>query len=188
MTLDELLRLAGDVTKHVGDRPFAWQVDPRVTRPDVLAFDLAAEGAYAYLGARHRAAGDVHAPEARIDQGWAARIVALLTWAVERSATDGQRLVVVVEDTHLGSAARTPLAFAAVTRYGAAVAALCAERGLAMVRVPAQAWQSRILGKIRRDQGKQLSVAVARRRFGGLITTDHVADAALLALFVRGGN
>lgn len=188
IALDEIAALDGDVTKRIGDRPLAWHVDPRVARPDVLALDLAAAGGWFHLGASYRAAGEVYADEARIDRAWTETIISRLVWSANRAGLDGQKLLVVVEDSHLGSAARTPLAFAAVTRYGAAVAALCAERALPMMRVPAQAWQSRVLGKIRRDQGKTLAVAVARRRFGGLITTDNVADAALLAFFVRGGR
>jgi hypothetical protein len=185
LPLADLLRHEGDATKHIGDRPFAWHVDPRAERPDVLAFDLAAEGGWFFLGAQRRASGPVIAREARIDAAWSAEIDACLERAVA-SSKDWSRLLVVVEDTHLGSAARTPLAFAAVTRYGAAVSTLCAQRRLTCIRVPAQAWQSRVLGKIRRDQGKTLSLAKARSMFGGAITSDHVADAALLALYVRG--
>lgn len=188
VTLDDLLRHDGDATKHYDVAPCMWHLNPTLPRPDVLSLDLAAAGGWFYLGAKYRAAGEVNAKEARIDRAWTTTIAERLTWSSNRAGVDGQRLLVVVEDTHLGSAARTPLAFAAVTRYGAAVAALCAERGLTMIRVPAQAWQTRVLGKIRRDQGKELSLAAARRRFGSSITSDHVADAALLALFVRGAQ
>lgn len=186
LDLAELLKRDGDVTKYLGDRPFAWHVDPRCERPDVLALDIAAEGGWFFLGAKRRLAGEVNAKEARVDGAWCMAIDTIVHRARDAVYEDGTKLLVVVEDTHLGSAHRTPLAFAAVTRYGGAIAMVCADQGATMIRVPAQAWQSRVLGKIRRDQGKTLSVATARHRFGGAITSDHVADASLLALYVRG--
>lgn len=186
VTLDEILSRDGDVTKHLGDRPLRWHVDPRESPPDVLALDLAALGGWFYLGARSRAAGVIIAEEARIDSAWTMALGSVLTMAANRAGLDGQRLLVVCEDTNLGSAARTPLAFAAVTRYGSAAATLCAERRLTLIRVVASEWQRRVLGKYPREQGKALSLARARREFGGAITTDDVADASLLALYVRG--
>lgn len=186
VTLDELLERDGDVTKHLGDRPFAWHVDLRQPAPDVLALDLAAAGGWFYLGGKRRDAGVINAKEARIDSAWTTALGSVLTMAANRSGLDGTRVLVACEDTQLGSAARTPLAFAAITRYGAAAATLCAERRLTMVRVTAADWQRRILGKIRREQGKTLSLLRARKEFGACITNDNVSDASLLALFVRG--
>jgi len=186
VTLDELLERDGDVTKHVGDRPFRWHIDRRETPPDVLAFDLAAKGAYFYLGASYRSAGVVNANEARIDSAWTTTVRLALKFAANRAGLDGTRLLVACEDTNLGSAARTPLAFAAVTRYGAALAALCADERITMVRVVASDWQRRVLGRFPREQGKELSLARARAEFGTAITSNDVSDAALLALYVRG--
>jgi hypothetical protein len=194
ISLDELLARDGDVTKHVGDRPFLWLVDPRVAPPEVLAFDLAAKGAWAFLGSKRRQFGIINAKEARIENEWIGALEDVIE-AAKRLAGDaagsfhGRRLLVVVEDTHLGSAAATPLAFAQITRYGAALAAVCAWQRLPMVRVPAGTWQRRLIGKVPRDQGKALSLAVARKRYGvGAITTEDMADAANLATYVRGGR
>jgi hypothetical protein len=184
--LAELLTHEGDATKHLGDRPFAWHVDPRAERPDVLAFDLAAEGGWFYLGAVRREAGIIDAANARIDGPWSRRVQSVVERGRLLADMSERKLLVIAEDTHLGSAQRTPYAFAAVTRYGAGVAFACAQAGLTMIRVPAQTWQSRILGKIRRDQGKVMSMKVAQSNFGGSITSDHIADASLLALWVRG--
>jgi len=186
--LAELLSHEGDATKFVGDRPLAWLVDPRLPRPDVLAFDLAKAGACFFLGAEHRFARVIDAKEARIDNKWANHIDAAIAHAKDAAMVADRRLLIAVEDTHLGSAASTPMAFAAVTRYGAAVSAFAAKAWVPVLRIPANRWQSKLLGKHPRDQGKVLSLARARQVFGGTITNDNVADAANLAVFVRGGT
>lgn len=188
ISLDELIARDGDVTKHLGDRPLLWHVDMRAERPDVLALDLAAEGGWFFLGRERREPGIVNAEDSRIESEWCRAIAVIVDRATNHASIARTKLLVVVEDTNLGSAANTPYAFAAITRYGAAVATIAAQRRLAMIRVPASTWQSRVLGKIRRDQGKALSLAVARQRFGAAITTNNVSDAALLALYVRGAR
>jgi len=58
-----------------------------------------------------------------------------------------------------------------------------------VVRVLATQWQSDLLGKASREAGKQRSIAVARARFTKTkVTSDHEADALLLALWARGGK
>ena len=192
ITLAELLARDGDVTKHVGDRPFAWHVDPRIPAPEVLAFDLAAKGAWAYLGSRRRQFGRVDAGEARIESEWARALVEIVerAWMWAFNDVGRNSLLVVVEDTHLGSAKNTPLAFAQITRYGAGLATVCATTTppVPMVRIPAGTWQRRLIGKVPRDQGKALSLAVARKRYRTAIETEDMADAANLATYVRGGR
>lgn len=195
ISLDELLARDGDVTKHVGEtvatrRPLLWVVDPRLPRPEVLAFDLAKHGAWAFLGSKRRQFATVNATEARIESAWMREIDCIVANAREwvQVETDARGLLVVVEDTHLGSAANTPLAFAQITRYGAALAAVCALRGVPMLRVPAGTWQRKVIGKTTREAGKARSLAVARQRYGAAITTEDVADAANLGTYVRGGR
>lgn len=200
ITLAELLARDGDVTKHVGEtvatrRPLSWVLDPRLPRPEVLAFDLAKHGAWAFLGSKRRAFGVINAREARIESVWLGELAQAVgdaqNWAEEAGVESGRHprgLLVVVEDTHLGSAANTPLAFAQITRYGAALAAVCARLRVPMLRIPAGTWQRRIIGKTSREVGKARALAVARARYGAAITTEDMADASLLGTYVRGGR
>lgn len=194
ITLAELLARDGDVTKHVGEtvatrRPLSWVLDPRLPRPEVLAFDLAKHGAWAFLGSKRRAFGVINAREARIESAWLADLEITVETAIAWTGDAGAPgLLVVVEDTHLGSAANTPLAFAQITRYGAALAAVCARLRVPMLRIPAGTWQRKLIGKTSREAGKARALAVARARYGAAIVTEDQADAALLATFVRGGR
>lgn len=111
---------------------------------------------------------------------------------------DPARLV-VVEDTFMyvpsaakpghderrGGGAKT---LALMARNVGAIIALATLRGLPVWRVFPATWQSKLLGKVSREQGKELSLRRAQATFGQTIASDHQADASLLALWARGGK
>lgn len=177
----EIDQYAGDVTSLVGRRPLAWQVDPRRPRPPILALDIAASGGWCALGDGGYRAGKL-VTKAGITYGWAQALEDILSTQTPHAS------LILVEDTHLGSAHRTPLAAMAVSRYVGAVVAIAALAGFPVLRVQASVWQSKVLGKHKRDAGKTLAWQTARLHFGGAITSEDVADAACLALWARGGR
>jgi hypothetical protein len=190
----EISAFPGDATDYVGKRPLAWHLDPREDRPNILAIDVGKTTGWAIL---HRPGSPRIVPtkgaleavgsfvgRGVIDRKWCSEI-ALAT--SDLRFIPGHHLV-VVEDVflHPNPKKSNPVTMAHLAYYVGAVIALAERLDLPTLRVPASTWQSKLLGRIRRDQGKRLSLLRARQEFGGAITNEHVADAALLGLYVRG--
>lgn len=188
VTCSELHRWVGDVTGALEDRPFAWHVDPRAETPAVLAFDCGRETGVALVSPMGKLLlSFLVLGGNRIEQDLTTGIDKAIEAAKQR--TNAHELLLVVEDVFVLRGKRAnPLTMARLAYYVGAVLAAGARAGVPCMRVYPTTWQSRLLGKIRRDQGKAMSLRVARARFGPTITTDHQADAALLALYVRGGR
>lgn len=191
----ELAAFCGDATDYVGKRPLAWHLDPRRERPNILAVDVGRVTGLALMAGSHGTPqrADLNALEMAdsivgrgvIDRRWCREIELSL-----RALTflPGSPLV-VVEDVflHPDPKKSNPVTMAHLAYYVGAVISLAEASDLPTLRIPAVTWQSKILGRIRRDQGKRLSLLRARKTFGEFrIKNEHVADAALLALYVRG--
>jgi hypothetical protein len=176
-----LAKLAGDVTDHLAGRPWAWRLNPLADKPYVIALDIGKETGWARLGATGYRGGVLDPLKGHAE--WVHSVDNMIDLARGESLLQSKALLVVVEDVFMQRNAQTLMA---LSRMVGAVTALSASQGVAAVRVLARTWQSQILGSIRRDQGKELSVRRAREEFGRTIVSDHQADAALLALWVRG--
>jgi len=173
-------RGGGDRSSVVGRRPFAWQV-PRRTEgpPAILALDVAARSGWCWIGPT----GDYRAGEIErthdVTTGWALALDQVLSTHVG---------LVLIEAGSPGFAGRLPIPALSVERYVGAALGLCALRGLPAVRVVASTWQRALFGEVPRAQGKAVALAIARRHFGGAITSEDVADASCMALWGRGGR
>ena len=203
-----LARGGGDVTAYVGKRPLAWHADPRAVRPDVLALDVAARSGWACLadggcqcppicgacdGAAHcldhcrrrgiiRQCGHLVRTQDVSDE-WVAEQDAVI------ASADTGGMLVLVESSSVGWAGRRPVPALSVERYVGAALALCARRGIPALRVVASQWQTAILGRHRREAGKALALAAAKRVMGAIeVASEDVADAVCLALWGRGGR
>lgn len=171
----------GDVTDLLGPAPWPWQglfAKAYGGRPEVLALDPGAVTGWARLGRAGYSGGQL---------SWDVGKVAELLEDFGRSTRGVQRLL-VVEDAFV--AHNWVSAFTLCRRVGGVLWA--AERlEVPTVRVMASSWQSKLLvsagGRRNREQGKAQSLLVARQTVSGAITTDHAADAALLAVWARGG-
>lgn len=204
--------LSGDLTdSHLRDGA-GWLLDPRQPRPAVLAFDPGASTGWGLLTRRAGYKGGTLDRSGMTAKTFLESVDALLGGfvgmaqgrTVEHFVGVAQPVVcdeidparlVVVEDTFLfrprdadGNDKSNPKTLAAMARNVGSIIALATLRGLPCWRVYPNTWQSKLLGKIRRDQGKQLSLARARAHFGMRIENDHQSDAALLALYARGGS
>lgn len=186
-----LRALVGDITDTALKDGAGWLKDPRLAKPAVLAFDPGATTGWARLTRSH---GYMGGSLTRDGKPFLQTVDDLLTGMFVLGGSTEPRLV-VVEDVFLyqpkdadGKARSNPKTLSAMARNVGAIIALATLRGLPVWRVLATSWQSKLLGKIRREQGKKLSVAKARALFGASISSDHQADAALLALYARGGK
>lgn len=187
VTVNELARRSGDVTKLLDDRGWGW--GPLLgERPIVVAIDPG-----------EAAGGCVISPLGPPPTVSAIKgpLVHTFVVGVEEAIYDarvrlkhgyGSAILVVVEDTHLGSVKKTALAAMAISRYVGAVFALAMRCDLAVMRMPAVSWQSKLLGKGKREQLKKLSIARARQYVSRDVSTDHEADAANMAWFVHMGR
>lgn len=184
VTLADFAGHHGDATCLLHDgiesglRPFAWQVDPRIQAPAVLALDLGARSGWCFAERGRYEAGML--PHTSGVRGpWVDALGKLLA----RFAC-----LVLVEDAHPRPINGSTIALQSISRYVGAALALAALNHLPAVRVQASTWQSKILGKHKRDAGKTLAMRTARLHFGGAITSEDVADAACLAIWGRGGR
>jgi hypothetical protein len=167
----------GDITPTDGGLP-PWGA----SRPAVLAFDVGGEMGWASLSEGFGFhCGTIDRGVKQLDEEWVRSVRSRVHWADSRS--EGEQLVVVVEDVFFG---KNVSVLAHLARYVGAVIALAAQLGVPSVRVRPHSWQSAVLGKVPRAQGKALSLARARILFGDAVTSEHESDAALLAYFARG--
>jgi hypothetical protein len=179
------LSLRGDITA-VGSLPGEWHRRSRLDWPTVLSFDVGRESAWCILSPdappilKRFEGGTIGADFTR-------EVREALDIAKARAAGSNSPLLVACEDVFVARAAPNIAVSLHLARQVGAIVGICAEDA-AIVRVLARQWQAAVLGSIRRDQGKKLSVLVARQRISRDIASDHVADAALLALYVRGGG
>lgn len=188
VTADEISGFWGDATDYVGKRPLAWHIDPGAARPNILAFDVGKTTGWALLGGsggslplRSFASFDGRGV---IDAGWCGDVRVAMTLLDHLAGVD----LVVVEDVflHADPKKSNPVTMAHLAYYVGAVITVASRRNTPVLRVAPSSWQSKMLGKIRRDQGKRLSLLRARKEFGAVITNEHVADAALMALYMAG--
>lgn len=188
VTADELRTLSGDITGLLAERGSAW--GPLLgQRPAVIAFDVGKFTAYCSLFPLG-APPEVNAwMGGGIDPVWTRKVQGALDMAVHRVRRgDASALLVAVEDTFVHRASPNIATASGLSRYVGGVSALAALYGLPVVRVMASSWQGALLGKVRRDQGKQLSIARARQYVSREIHNEHMADAANLAWFVHMGR
>ena len=184
MRLADLRVATGDVTPHKDDDGFDWHGLGTKPRPAILAFDVGDHLGWALLsqGAGFQC-GTIERGDSRIDRAWVQAVLDLTHRLAQIGL--GETGLVVVEDAYYSKSVAVT---AHLARIGGAIMALATLHGLPSLRVQPPVWQSAILGKARRDQGKALSLARARQTFGTRVTCDHEADAALLALYARGAN
>ncbi len=183
ITVQELSQMHGDATDLVGERPFVWTIDPRLDRPNILAIDVGATTGWAIL---HASSGFMQ--KGSFKAGCVGPIFCFdLGYRFdELRRLQGLRLV-VIEDVFLHSDPKksNPQTMAHLAYYVGAVLHHCALHDHPAIRVKPSSWQSKLLGKIRRDQGKRLSVLRAQQEWK-VPFTEHEADAALMGLYVRG--
>jgi Holliday junction resolvasome RuvABC endonuclease subunit len=189
VTAAELATLRGDVTSRLADAAWAWHV-PEADKPAVLAFDCGKVTGWASIGQRVARFGSFESETGGpSDDAWGAQVEAL----VERFVSvDGATLdagaLVVVEDVFLARGPRAnPATMAGIAYYVGAVLFAARRHRLPVLRVKPSEWQTKIIGRQRREAGKSASLGIARECFGAAIRNDHMADAALLAWWVRGG-
>lgn len=178
-TARDLKALSGDVTKVLDGARWRW-TEHGEEKPAVLAIDTGATTGWALLSDRGYQGG-TFAADGRVDPKWHERLQDLLEDVAGHSLHGP--VLVVVEDVFLLKNVKT---LAHLAFYVGAVLGAAANWGVPALRVAPHAWQSKMLGKNRRAQGKALSVARARQEFGFDIVSSDQADAALLAAFVRG--
>ena len=139
----------------------------------ILAIDPGARTGWALLAGPTYRGGAV---------GWS---IQWFTGALKDATPD----LVICEDTFQHHGGKTNVATKAMMdRRIGAVITLAYQHGLPVVRVPPTSWQSPMFGgKFEREQGKKLSVLVARQRVSPMVRDDdNAADAALMALWARG--
>lgn len=168
----------GDITPGKGEGLPLWGA----SLPAVLAFDVGATTGWAMLSqASGFSSGTIDRGLRILDAPWTREVRARLIWATEQ--LEDELLVIAIEDVFLGANVSV---MAHLSRYVGAIIVLASQLDLSSVRVRPHSWQSVILGKVPRAQGKALSVMRARALFGPAIASEHEADAALLAYFARG--
>lgn len=208
VTLAELPRLAGDVTDRFRDAAIAWWGEG-LRRPAIVAFDVGRVGGYAVV--------DQHAGAARLVScgpivdlqelgiAWCREVARVISTVPRDNGA-----LVVIEDTFVGSRRKPKdgeqrglgdVATAArLSRRVGAIAALATWYGLPSRRVLSAQWAPKMIGSIpkamkdtassrpNRAAGKALSYALACKLYPtALVTSDHIADAILLARFVHSG-
>lgn len=185
---DDLRRLSGDVTHllspALGRRP-GWYATPRDV-PYVLAVDVGATTGWATI-----------APNGAIDAGelvdrhqlgdeWSYALAARVRRAYLDARELGAALVVVLEDCFLHTEHPNPQATISLARRIGFVAGVAIGLRVPTWRVPARSWQSRLIGRLPRDAGKARAVERVAEITGDWPSSDHVADAILLAIYARG--
>jgi len=179
----ELAAYDGDVTDLYQREAPPWWV-PGSPPPALLAVDTGELSGVALLVAGRLELGSLRAAHSRIDGVFARALGAALDCL---SAAPAVGRLVLVEDTHLGSTARTPLAALSAARYAGAVVLAASARGLPSWRVPPGAWQLAVHGRrYSREEGKDVARVRASALYGCAIDVEHEADAALLAYFGAG--
>jgi Holliday junction resolvasome RuvABC endonuclease subunit len=173
--------ITGDITPP---KDGAWPPWGASVRPAVIAFDIGAKMGWAALSeARGFVCGTIDRELSHLDEEWTRQVRARLIWSTQELAGD-ELLVVAVEDVFFG---KNIAVLAHLARYGGAIITLASQLGLPSVRVYPHSWQTALLGKVPRAQGKAMSLARARATFGAdRIASDHEADASMLALYTRG--
>lgn len=187
VTAAELSQLRGDVTDRLADAEWAWRA-PLADRPAILAFDCGKDTGWACINANGFACGGFRSHTGGPgDDGWADELEGKVGSFAEGVSTAPAALV-VVEDVFLARGPKmNPATMAGIAYYVGAVIHEAARWQLPVLRVKPSEWQSKMVGgKRAREQGKLLSIDVARQHYGAAIRNDHMADAALLAAFARG--
>lgn len=178
--------VAGDISDL--DLVLEWMVSPLAPAPAVLAFDVGKTIGWARFDAtppgpfKSYQVGE-HRLNGGVSHAFTGMLLERITDLCQRNPASPK--LVVVEDVFMGKNAATQ---AHLAYYVGAVLYAAASRGLPAIRVAPSTWQSKMIGKVRRAQGKKLSLLRARATFPYPITSDHMADAALMGLFMRGGR
>lgn len=188
VTVAELGKLRGDVTALLSDSQWGWH-DPRSEKPAVLAFDVGAATGVVRLDVTGVQAWSLKAQGGPGDVTWSRRVEELVEYFAAHARRIAPATLVAIEDCFLARGPRmNPATMAGIAYYVGAVLSAAARHDLAAVRIKPTEWQSKILGKIHRAQGKALSRVRADHEFPGVVRNEHEADASLLALWVRGGR
>ncbi len=186
----DLRMLSGDCTERLRHAEWLWRA-PLEEKPTIMAVDIGSTGAWAVLSPLGEfRCGTMMTESGRpdADDQWIDSLLEGLAHVDELAHVDaeGRSLsLLVVEDVFM---AKSPAVHAALARLGGvAIGIGSAELALPAVRVQPISWQSQMLGRaLRRDQGKAASLSRARQEFGDAVSSDHVADAALLAKWAWG--
>jgi Holliday junction resolvasome RuvABC endonuclease subunit len=175
--------LRGDITDLFERMPPRWHAQG-APRPYVVAFDPGAStGLVGLTPARQFWTYTLKAKHGRIDDRYMRALDDRLAAVVAGTELLEVGAIVAIEDVFVKASPRSTsvLAF-----YVGAILGAASRVGLPAWRVPPSQWQGPLLGRIRRAQGKALSRSVAQARLGRRFDSDHEADAACLALYVRG--
>jgi hypothetical protein len=171
-------------------------------RPHIAAFDAGQRTGFAFLsaaGTLRRAVVD--SEHGRCSPYYTREIDRLLDEAFA-IANDGKSpevgMIVAIETTNLGSAARTPIAALAVHGWACRIEALAVRRGLPVWVMEANRWQAAVLPPHPKGNGRRTregdfgTKAVGKRTaealFGVPFPVEDTSDAALVAYYVRTGG
>lgn len=184
----DLRMMVGDCTERLRHAEWLWRA-PLEEKPTIMAVDIGSEGAWAVLSptGEFRCGTILAERGGDADGEWIDALCEGYNAIDELAHTDaeGRSLsLLVVEDVFMS---KSPAVHASLARLGGvAIGIGVAELALPAVRISPTSWQSKMIGRVPREQGKAASLARARQEFGALITSDHVADAALLAKWAWG--
>lgn len=189
VTIRELIDLGpGDHTHRLRGADWAWRASP--DKPMVVGVDIGKNSAVAVIGPKGQTvfrALPVLPTDTGVTADWCTQLWALLCEVRDEIAecdADGNPIgVVVIEDTWLG---KDPQAHARLARTGGVVVGIASTVYLPCVLVQPSSWQSAMIGKLDRVTGKEASLRRARQEFGEAITSEHLADAALMAKWAWG--
>lgn len=192
VSIKEIAGLRGDVTHIIGaggpkDRPWSWRT-PGAPKPAILAFDTAKITGIASLdsGGRYCGCSIVVGADSNITHTWAESVRLQIATAAGLADRERVPLLVVVEDVFVFVNPKTSIKLA---RLGGAVISHAASAGLPVTLVQPSSWQSAMLGgRAERKRNKRLSIERAIHEYGSGISNDNEADAALMALWARGGH
>lgn len=187
LTTSELVGLSGDITEEWAERGSAWG-PVLIERPVVVAFDPGAVSGSCVISAEGPAPA-VDAIEAGLDNTFAQWAMRKLGEANGRAVASQHRAkLAVVEDVFLHTGSPNVATSLHLARRVGMLLGLATALGFPVIRVLASSWQGKMFGKVPREQGKKLSIEIARRNVSRAVTNDHTADAANLAWFVHMGS
>lgn len=202
LTCNDIGNLWGDLTGELEARGAAWKSFAPGPRPRIVAVDPGGTTGWAIVDPDGDVEFGMFPGKEALCPRWQVGLEELFAKVNQDQETP---TLVVVEDAYLDAGylkskradrpprgpfdagvGGSPTTLRVLGYRIGAVATMAAANRLPVWRVLASVWQSAMIGHVRREQGKALSMAKAKDLTGKFFVSDHEADATLLGLWAHG--